>query len=697
MKAIIFLISLLLLASIAFSQYSDGEYGGGFLTYDTLNLSLRIDSVEARIPGGLPDATYLVKYDVTGLTVQVWNGHTGRIDTSGADATDCIQYALNKNTDDSIRVVKIFGYFDSVTTLTIYSNTTLILEGTLLAHPSMTHAVITNADSGSAENISIVGVGDRNGYISGNPSLCLYDTVGTATIWFAGIRNNFFISNLHITGTDTFTGSNPHAGWGIYLYDCQNGQVSNCWIDSAGYDGLILYQNCTQITVCNNNFTSAAEANVQLAHCWGNTVVGNTMSGAARGMRICHAETWHNVVTGNVINGQDAILWMATGIEFCDGCGMNLVANNTFDSLYQGIKFRLTAGIDDKTFHNQVVDNIFDNTRFVIRAYPNATDSSIFRSNFMRRAKNISGANKLWWISNGNSDIRIEDNYFVDCNADCVYNAGTNTIVAHNTGYLTENSGIRKWSPSGNDSVFYIAHGLDVTPTACNLTPLSISACGSHFVSAIDDSAIEVTWLTPPSAGDSTHIVTWKAWYESNVVTTVMLDTDTTTIYAAAVEDIFIDEGNPTTNYGTAQLLLVRGGSGTRRNTFYRFDVSTLPELQEMLSVQLLAKALVIDDAGYIIAAGDTTYFSELTATWNNPYSGGTWKAAYPSALLDSVNVTDTIGFKTFDVTETFSKSRTWLEVKLWSRLITDKIQFGSSEHGTSGFRPRATFIYTHY
>jgi len=96
---------------------------------------------------------------------------------------------------------------------------------------------------------------------------------------------------------------------------------------------------------------------------------------------------------------------------------------------------------------------------------------------------------------------------------------GTNTIVKHNTGYVTENSGTATFSGDGSTTDFEIsAHGLAVTDPekiVVKVTPISDDAIAASpcvgYVDPTDNTKIRVKFASAPASGADNVKIKWLA------------------------------------------------------------------------------------------------------------------------------------------------------------------------------------------
>ena len=83
-------------------------------------------------------------------------------------------------------------------------------------------------------------------------------------------------------------------------------------------------------------------------------------------------------------------------------------------------------------------------------------------------------------------------------------------IIAHNKGFVTENSGTATFSASGTETQFTIPHNCALTPTHVSVEAMSEDAVGDKYIS-VDANNIVVTYITAPPAGTNNIVLNWKA------------------------------------------------------------------------------------------------------------------------------------------------------------------------------------------
>ena len=96
---------------------------------------------------------------------------------------------------------------------------------------------------------------------------------------------------------------------------------------------------------------------------------------------------------------------------------------------------------------------------------------------------------------------------------------GANTIVKHNIGYVTENSGVATFSGDGSTTDFEIgAHGLAVTDPekiVVKVTPISDDAIAASpcvgYVDTADNTKIRVKFASAPASGTDNVKIIWRA------------------------------------------------------------------------------------------------------------------------------------------------------------------------------------------
>jgi hypothetical protein len=84
------------------------------------------------------------------------------------------------------------------------------------------------------------------------------------------------------------------------------------------------------------------------------------------------------------------------------------------------------------------------------------------------------------------------------------------TVIRHNIGYPTENSGVATFSGDGTRTTFTIPHGLAGTPKSWRVEAGSADARGDKYVTA-DATNLYVTFATAPPAGTNNVVLVWQA------------------------------------------------------------------------------------------------------------------------------------------------------------------------------------------
>ena len=86
----------------------------------------------------------------------------------------------------------------------------------------------------------------------------------------------------------------------------------------------------------------------------------------------------------------------------------------------------------------------------------------------------------------------------------------TDSKIAGNIGYATENSGTATFSGDGTTTQFSIAHGLVSTPTKVLVTPMTADAASDFYVTA-DDTNIYINYKSAPPSGTDNLKFSWYA------------------------------------------------------------------------------------------------------------------------------------------------------------------------------------------
>ena len=106
-----------------------------------------------------------------------------------------------------------------------------------------------------------------------------------------------------------------------------------------------------------------------------------------------------------------------------------------------------------------------------------------------------------------------------------------------------------------------------------------------------------------------------------------------------ATEDTRIKDTDPTTNYGTDVVIMVRNLAGEFQHSLIQFDVSEIPEGVTIETAELYCYCTDVDNTGNVTAHEGLRDWAELEATWNNRLTGVTWGQPGGQSGLDFVAV----------------------------------------------------------
>lgn len=108
-------------------------------------------------------------------------------------------------------------------------------------------------------------------------------------------------------------------------------------------------------------------------------------------------------------------------------------------------------------------------------------------------------------ISANSHDLTIAGNHLVS-NTNGIVNLGSNNLIAHNSGYVTENEGAAANVSDGGT----IAHGCAATPTVALVSPSVASEMVS--VTAIDATDVTVAIKQDDGTAGTQQTIYWRAW-----------------------------------------------------------------------------------------------------------------------------------------------------------------------------------------
>lgn len=304
----------------------------------------------------------------------------------------------------------------------------------------------------------------------------------------------FGISNLTITGSST-------SGNGLYVADTYQGEINNvratgCTNTSTSLgSGIHLYRSIDFI-ITNPIAIGCKYAGLLLdTSSNANTVVGGWLYGNTEaGLRLINGANG-NTCIGVIFESNTA----GDGVRVNGSTGSRYISC-WFENNKRGFYSGTSAGHQvlrdcwfEKGSASKTHDVMFDN-------------GTSYSSVVGCRVTNSTGNTGLVEIVAGAVDCSIIENH----NIVTITNAGTNTKIRNNFGYITENSGTAIVA-NGQTSIV-VAHGLSVTPTADDImvTPTnSMGNAAKYYISTF--TATEFTITVDADPGATTAIFAWKA------------------------------------------------------------------------------------------------------------------------------------------------------------------------------------------
>ncbi len=314
------------------------------------------------------------------------------------------------------------------------------------------------------------------------------------------VRNccNVYVDYLQ-PGAGPARGSLREDQGGIACYHVENFVVHGCSFEDSTSDGTHFY-HCRDGRFTDNKVTGSQMGGYFLEGCRSVLAAGNLiLDNGSRGVTIerdsIDCTLVHNVIEGSGREG----LW-APDVAGC------LVADNVFrangrkdhEDRDSEIKIEETGKFDTVTRDFRVAGNLFDTTE--------TQDQAV-------------------WVTSGARGIVVENNVLRGSvraiRADPWQSGEGRVTVAHNHGWTTENAGTARFDGDGRQTVFRIAHGLDLpAPSEPNARPPvavvplvtagSRDAAGARLASA-DSGNVAVEFVAAPPSGEGNVVLHWSA------------------------------------------------------------------------------------------------------------------------------------------------------------------------------------------
>jgi len=455
---------------------------------------------------------YLVFKD--GDYYKVQDGDSLQIVHKDKNASTAIAKAINLLTPDRTwkEIIKLKGSFVLSSPITLDSCMIFDLSGAKLTLIDGVNDSIIKADGKS--NIEIIGGildGNRNAQTKGSgiaitnsEKITVRDTLIQNIIWTGLSLNQTSKFSVERVIVDTAGVSQYGAGiettnncWDGIIAGCKtyntgssgiivngssgaSGRISiiGCQTYKSGYNGIFLYFNVFDVSVIGcvvRNVTFGWGIEIENASkC---TVQGCSVldSSPSIGIKIMGSSALFNSVIGNVVSNVGRhLIAISGGAKWNRVIGNYLEATWTTDTIYDGISI---GGADDGggngsggQYGNIIANNIirapsiYNRLRHGIREYGDSTVYNIIENNIIR---GVIFSSKIKWV-------------------------GTETIVRHNIGFVTENSG-EAIITAGNTYVD-VSHGLDITPdiNKIRITPKDNLNGRDYWISDVNSSIFRI-------------------------------------------------------------------------------------------------------------------------------------------------------------------------------------------------------------
>jgi len=276
-----------------------------------------------------------------------------------------------------------------------------------------------------------------------------------------------------------------------------DGWIINCVIKNFGSHALYLRNLRSHIRGC--DIADVGGDGIRLEYGSDSFIVNNLISASGSGIVLDF--TGVCVISGNFIHDIGSF-----GVNGYNGAHRIIIKGNRFwvvDSL--AVWFRYYSS-DYNGGDNIVVANEFRDIN-----YGNHADTETIRLESCEN--NIISLNRFYG-SNPVADVYergTSNNNIITYNrvVNGIVVVGSRTVVRHNLGYPTENSGVATFSGDGSTTEFKIEHGLVSTPSKYVVSPLTPDADASRTIT-VDDTYITITFDTaPPSGTDNVKFGWW--------------------------------------------------------------------------------------------------------------------------------------------------------------------------------------------
>lgn len=453
-----------------------------------------------------------------------------------------IQLALDALTSGRtwIETVKLIGDFTTAAALSVPSYTCLDLrEASITLADGDFHGIQNSDSSGGNSFISIIG-----GYIDFNGAghsagyhgirlqkvsdvliqgMYLYDSQAHL-INIVGNEVDDTIVNYRIKIIGNTIDTSQLNGSGLIAVSSEQVVVSNNVVKDVSLDGLQV-KSCNYVTFSGNSIDSVGRAGLQEApgvavDCVNITFTGNTVSN-------CTTQGILSYGNNTIISGNTVKTCTSDGIR-AEGTDVSITGNRVEGARY-GIYLSGTSrasiignvsvantrdGLNlSSCSYNVVSGNVFANAGASYNGIGlyGTTNNTLIDSNQLIDTQG-SPTQKYGVRENDTADYNIiKDNKFYNNVTSAVLIIGSNTKVSHNTGYITENSGLATVL-NGTTSIIF-AHGLATTPTRVWVTPAENPTSAVTFWWVSNLTTTNCTINVDADPGASNLDFNWRAVY----------------------------------------------------------------------------------------------------------------------------------------------------------------------------------------
>ena len=394
------------------------------------------------------EADYIIWVD--GVTYYAKNGHSGQV-TTNADASTIINNGISALSSGKI-VIKAGVYNLTAPILINKDNISLegagggtaqvagrIDAGATILQSSLAIDLIQVTGTGFATDM-VVGVNIRNMRLRGSN-----DSNGKSGIWLQYVDLSI-IDSVFIDNCD----------WGIKYQQCwmneiKGGSIVNC------NRGISVYGTSTEINIIGVDISICQTGIYLEGHAMG-TIIGCNVVQNDYGIYLLDCAYANRIIGNNIAGGNYGIYLTSSGGGSTYGTIIN--ANAIFDMYMNGI-----------TLYKNTVESVITNNNIwdCDRGNTGTYDGIIIGEN-AACSRNIVSNNQF--SDNDRYDVNVvngtansvKNNYFGAGHIAALVDAGTNTIINNNQGYITESSGTATILNATTSIAF--AHGLSATPIA---------------------------------------------------------------------------------------------------------------------------------------------------------------------------------------------------------------------------------------